>query len=142
MKKQIIAVLLLCLMFAAGCGSGKSTSEWGISMWAEEVSATGCTLSIQKRGGNADGSVNYGAAFWLERQTPEGWKEMEPLTDICWELWAREATYRTAQMPCKWKSLYGTLPEGTYRVGKRFLNSRGPGNYDELDHYTEPFTIQ
>lgn len=142
MKNCLIAVFVLCLVIAAGCSNGKTASEWGVSMLAEEVSATGCTLSIQKRGGNADGGVYYGASYWLEQQTTEGWKQMEPLIEVGWEMWAREATYQTAQMTCGWKSLYGVLPEGTYRVGKSFLNSRGPGNYDELDHYTDPFTIQ
>ncbi len=142
MKRCLILLCIMCLLGLSACGDGKTASEWGVSMWAEEVSATGCTLAIRKRGGTADGDVNYGAAFWLEQQTAEGWKRMEPLIDICWEMWAREATYQTTQMPCKWESLYGSLPEGTYRVGKCFLNAREPGDYDELDHYTEPFTIQ
>ena len=36
-----------------------------------------------------------------------------------------------------WTILYGSLPDGIYRIGKKVIDFRGTGDYDELVCYRE-----
>ena len=71
MKKIISLVLVICCLFFTACsnadgvigGSDGPTSvivgekdQWGIRMYAQDVTPTGLTLKIEQSGGNPTGS--------------------------------------------------------------------------------------
>lgn len=45
------------------------------------------------------------------------------------------------QWEIQWSDLYGTLPQGEYRIGKEIQDFRGGSDYDEKAYYAE-FVIE
>ena len=158
MKKWLMIVLALCLLAFSACGREEAvtqptlsqkpnpnttTYDWGVTMTAEDITPVGCTVVIRQNGGNPTGELIFGEDFWVEIQTASGWMEF-PATKI--PDWVAVGYFlpkeNETQWECTWEWLYGALPQGTYRIGKDIMDSRAPGDYDQQDHYTEPFTIQ
>ena len=158
MKKWLFFALALCLLAFSACGQAEepvepslsrkpdpnnTTYDWGVTMIAEDITPVGCTVVIRQSGGNPTGELLFGEDFWVEIQTASGWMEF-PTTKIPdwiaigYVLPEGDET----RWECKWEWLYGSLPQGTYRIGKEIMDSRAPGDHDQQDHYTEPFTIQ
>lgn len=166
MKKWLVFALALCLVFSAGCGNQKEANQrdallkegtytpdkpdpnntaydWGVTMTLENVTATGCTLKVTQSGGNPTGELLCGNYYWIERQTDNGWSALRVPACIAWTDIGYILGECTQVFELNWeKYLYGCLPAGTYRIGKDITDSRAPGDYDQQDHYTEPFTIQ
>jgi len=159
MKKWLLMTLTLCLVFLAACGqsgAGKrdesympakpdaenTTFDWGVTMTVKDFGATGCTLEITQSGGSPTGEVTCGCDYWLEQQVDDLWTALAMPEDVCWTAEAYMLSERDFTDQLNWKSLYGTLPSGTYRVGKSIMDWRAPGDLDTQDHYSQPFVIE
>ena len=158
MKKWLMILLALCLLAFSACGQedvpttpvhfaepepDSGAFDWGVTMTAENATPAGCTVVIRQSGGDPTGELNFGEDFWVELQTPSGWMEFPTTKTPDWVAVAYVLPEEEeARWDCKWEWLYGTLPEGTYRVGKSLHDWRAPGDLDQQDHYTEPFTIE
>ena len=165
MKKWLIVLLALCLLILAGCGQNKetnqresllkagaympdkpdpnnSTYDWGVSMAVENLTPTGCTLKVTQSGGEITGEVSCGCDFWVEQFEDGAWTALKTPENLCWTAEGYMLNNRTSTFVLKWEYIYGTLPAGTYRIGKAILDWRHPGDYDCQDYYTEPFAIE
>ena len=118
-----------------------SANTWGITFAAENVTATGMTLVCTQSGGNAQGSLETGSYYVIERMMPDNcWVAVEPVIegDLVWtaEAWIIFRDGET-RWEVNWEFLYGTLPGGVYRLGKQVTDFRGPGDYDRTMVYAE-----
>lgn len=116
---------------------------WGIRLRVTDVTPTGLTLICEQSGGNSTGELQTGPMFWLERHVDGEWKNVEQrqsgedtdavyaFEDIAYIL--RKGSSRIWRI--KWSNLYGDLPGGKYRIGKRITDFRGTGDYDTRIYY-------
>ena len=147
MKKWLIFVLgIVCFGLLAWAITPEKPEEpevydLGITMTVEKLTPTGCTLKVTQSGGEITGDVSCGCDFWVERLAGDGWAALETPENLCWTTEGYVLNNRTSTFELNWEHLYGTLPAGTYRVGKAIMDWRHPGDYDHQDYYTEPFII-
>lgn len=118
---------------------------WGIRLRVADVMPTGLTLICEQSGGNPTGELQTGPMFWLERQVGGVWESVEQrhseedadavyaFEDIAYIL--QKGSSRVWRI--KWSYLYGDLPGGRYRIGKRISDFRGTGDYDTRIYYVE-----
>lgn len=118
---------------------------WGIRLRVADVMPTGLTLICEQSGGNPTGELQTGPMFWLERQVGGVWESVEQrhseedadavyaFEDIAYIL--QKGSSRVWRI--KWSHLYGDLPDGRYRIGKRISDFRGTGDYDTRSYYAE-----
>lgn len=160
MKKMIILLLAFALLLcAAGCAAPKAQSgapapspavsdnlpgvdtELGITLTLKNLTPTGATIVCTQSGGNSVSEVNTGSYFIVERLTEAGWAEVEQLElegELAWTMEAYIVPLNgTIEWDVNWEWLYGELEPGHYRVGKEFMNFRGPGDSDHVMIYTE-----
>ena len=114
---------------------------WGITLTAKTVTPTSATIKCTQSGGEPTGELHTGSWYILETWTQEnGWKEMPYIIDgeIGWEdiAWIIPMD-GTCEWEINWEWLYGTIPEGKYRIGKSIDDFRGTGDYDTAIYYTE-----
>ncbi len=118
-----------------------SEETWGISLTAENITPTGAMIKCIQSGGEPTGELQTGSWYILENWTQEnGWKEMPYVVqgEIGWtaEAWMIPMN-NTCEWEITWEWLYGTIPEGKYRIGKEIMDFRGSGDYDEAIYFTE-----
>ena len=159
-------VLLLCaLLFALGLSAcaaapgGASPSSdsasvtpppaepsleedpWGIAFSVKDVTSTGCTLVCTQSGGTPTGELNTGTPYWLQVWKDGQWQAVEEVPSEYERIWTSEAWIITmdgiTQWEVNWEWIYGSLPGGTYRIGKTVLDWREPGAYDEQVYYAQ-----
>ncbi len=136
-KKWMAIGLALCLMILCSCRQDEPehSNEWGISMKAVDVSAEGLTLVLKREGGQVTGNVIYGNPYWLERQTSEGWVQVDFLESEDAMLWTMEAYALSdgeeTEIPISWGNRFGKLEPGHYRIGKVFSGRVGQEDRDE-----------
>lgn len=118
---------------------------WGIRLRVADVTPAGLTLICEQSGGNPTGELQTGPMFWLERQVDGVWENVErrqsgedadavyAFEDIAYIL--QKGSSRVWRI--KWSYLYGDLPGGRYRIGKRISDFRGTGDYDTRSYYAE-----
>lgn len=115
--------------------------DWGITLSLENLTRTGATIACTQSGGEFTGELNTGSFFILEQLTENGWQEVAQRKLEGELAWTSEAYIvnlnGTTRWGLSWEWLYGELPVGHYRVGKEFMNFRGPGDYDTMMVYTE-----
>ena len=114
---------------------------WGITLTAENITSTSVTIKCTQTAGNPIGELQTGSWYILEQWTQEsGWKEMPYIIDG--ELgWTAEAWMipmnDTCEWEVEWEWLYGTLPEGKYRIGKSIMDFRDSSDFDTATYYAE-----
>lgn len=152
MKKRLIALLLVLVLTcgavpAAAVGGlliapAPTRDPWGITLTAKDVTPTGLTLNITRYGGNPTGDLETGAEFWLEVHQNGRWQPLPLLhEDLTWIAIAYGLPDgENRDFALNWEHLYGPLYAGEYRVGKRIMDFRGAGDYDEKNYYAT-FTI-
>lgn len=116
-------------------------NNWGITLTLENLTRSGATIVCTQSDGNLTGELNTGSYYIVERLTETGWEEVEQ-RELEGELaWTAEAWIvnmgGTTKWDVSWEWLYGELPDGHYRIGKSFMNFRGPGDYDSMMIYAE-----
>lgn len=116
----------------------------GVTLHAEAVTDKGMTLVCTQSGGNPSGELQTGSPFWLEIRDENGnWREAETYElEFVWtaEAWLIPMN-DTVRWEVDWSWLYGSLPDGTYRLSKEIMDFRGTGDYDTYILYTDPFVI-
>ena len=149
MKKWILIAFAVCLLVVMMWKAGEKTNapaqttvDWGVTMTAKSPTATGCVLEITQSGGKPTGEVTCGCDYWLEQQKDGIWTKVEGAEGICWTMEGYSLSLRKQSFDLNWGTLYGTLPAGTYRVGKSIMDWRAPGDFDEADHFSQPFVIE
>lgn len=136
-KKRLAAVsALLLILSLAGCrqaspsgddGLPQPSVNWGITLSAEDVTATGLTLVITQAGGEPAGELEYGSEFSLDVWKNGVWEPVPYIDEnFGWTLEAYVVPMEsTTNKSVHWEWLYGSLPAGTYRIGKEFSDFRG-----------------
>ena len=119
-----------------------ASDRWGITLTARDVTPTGLTLVCTQSGGEIRGELLTGEDFVVERR-PDGeilaaFAEVPYIAeggagwnDIAFSVPQND----TSEFPIDWSWLYGDLPPGQYRIGKRFLDAAEPGDYDSYTFY-------
>ena len=116
--------------------------NWGITFEVDEISATGLYLLCTQSGGEPTGELSTGERFVVEKLTEKYvWQEVEEIPQKYPSVWTDEAwgipKDETIVWRIDWDVVYGKLPGGKYRVGKKVTNSRNTGDYDIAMIYAE-----
>lgn len=150
-SKRIVALTLLtCLL--VGCQQTNETAKddqstveliqtddsWGIALSTTDVSNTGLTLICSQNGGEITGELQTGEKYWIEEKVDGKWQELStPEKPIWQDLSYTIKMQNLTQWDIQWSDLYGTLPQGEYRIGKEIQDFRGGSDYDEKTYYAE-----
>lgn len=161
MKRYIALALVLALSLSvAGCAAQTATPsneapsteirdipssqpgfDWGITLTLKDLTPSGATLVCTQSGGTPTGELNTGSYYVIQRLTGDGWESLEYLElegELAWTAIAYLVNPNgITEWEVNWAWLYGELPGGTYRIGKEFMDFRGPGDYDEMLIYAE-----
>ena len=122
----------------------KLTDKWGITLYAEDVTPKGMTLKIEQFGGNPSGTLEYGAAYFLETTVNDEWQPVETTTGepLVWNMLAYSVKMNDiSEININWEYGYGELKPGYYRLKKEFMDFRAPGDFDK-ETYMVHFTIE
>ena len=116
----------------------KEEMDWGITLSTQNETSTGLVILCTQEGGNPTGTLQTGSWYILETLQDGVWKEAPCFAEVAWtqEAWVI-LPGSTAKWDVDWEWLYGELPTGIYRIGKRFMNFRDTGNYDSKMFYAE-----
>ena len=124
---------------------GPMSKEWGVTLKALYVTPTGLTLECSQSGGKKVHELSTGSYFVIQKLSGGVWEDVEYLPqeyEIGWtsEAWIiqKEAT---AAWGVEWDMIYGELPAGEYRIGKKIMNLRETGAFIESYAFAE-FTVQ
>ena len=112
----------------------------GLNMTASDITPTGCKLVFTQDGGNATGQLETGEWFEIQVKNANGEWIDNSSKDIerGWEDIAHDINKDgITELPLEWESIYGYLSDGHYRIVKKVMDYRSPGDYDEYDVYAE-----
>ena len=102
--KRLTAILLsiVCLLTFAACAAnseegshGEETwaKDWGITLTVQDVTSSGLTLICSQSGGIAEGRLETGSEYWIEKSENNSWVKVEPLADPIWDMMAHGIRY-------------------------------------------------
>ena len=147
MKKIFALILALAAMCVfAACGAEKDEThgaegwakDWGITLSAKEVSPTGLVLVCRQSGGIAEGSLETGSAYTIEKNEGGNWVEVKPQGEAIWDMMAHLiASDSTTEWTIDWSWLYGELSAGTYRIGKTVVDLKDSGASESQIYFAE-----
>lgn len=147
MKKTLVLLTALSIfVFVAGCTpfadpSAGQQDEWGIELSAQDVTPTGITLVCRQSGGNAAGELQTGSPFSIDQLVEGEWRPVPTVMGIHDWAWTMEGWMiqrdSTTRWEVSWEFLYGDLAPGTYRMAKKIMEFRGPGDYTERTYYAQ-----
>jgi len=113
--------------------------NWGISLEARNVTSSGMELICVQDGTPLPGMLMTGRHFVLEKKTRDGWEELPILRPEA--VWTTEGLMISidgvTSWDVDWTWLYGTLPEGEYRIGKSISHSQITGESVDYTYYAE-----
>lgn len=117
--------------------------KWGVTLIAEDVTENSLTVKCIQFGGNPMGELQTGAWYGLEKFDGEKWQKVEYKEQeypVVWNSLAYKINNNDeTSWEVNWEWLYGSLPEGHYRIAKNIMNFRGAGDFDEDIYYAEFF---
>ena len=123
----------------------QKNDKWGICMYAEEATKTSRTLKIEQFFGYPMGTLQTGSWYEIERRTDNGWEKVEYIPSEFVRTWTSEALLirqrDITEIRVDWENLYGELPPGEYRIGKKITDFIKTGEFTEDIYYAE-FTIE
>lgn len=114
--------------------------EWGVFMYAKNVSDTGLTLFIEQFGGNFEGDLQTGAPYFLEIFENDKWTEVPTKTGepLVWNAMGYKINYNgLTEFNIDFSFGYGKLKSGKYRISKEIMDFKEPGNFDNKTYYAE-----
>ncbi len=118
--------------------------DWGIMMYAEDVTPTGVKVVCRQFGGNYKGELQTGTSWVLESETDGKWGEY-PTKDgnpLAWTMIAQKINENEiTEWFMDFSMHYDPLPPGRYRIGKEITNFIETGDYENKTYYAE-FTIE
>lgn len=115
---------------------GEVDNPIGLRMYAKDVTPIGCTLVFSQTGGNVTGELQTGQRYEIQVRNAHGeWIDNSSKdVEIAWDDIAYLISNDdTTKMDLNWEYLYGRLNDGHYRIVKRVMDYRAPGDYDEYD---------
>lgn len=117
---------------------GQGDDPLGLTMRAESVTPTGCTLMFTQSGGNITGELMTGEKFALFKRDAEGvWQDLFVGMKVGWlAIGYPIAAEGATEIDTYWGGAF-TLEAGQYRIVKEVLDSRGTGDYDIYSIYAE-----
>lgn len=118
--------------------------DWGVTLTAKDVTATGLTLVCRQSEGEPTGELMTGSYYRLEKKDNGEWVSVPVIIDnVSWtdEAWLIPMN-DTVEWSVNWEWLHGKLPAGEYRIGKEIMDFRKTGDYDKTMIYAEFDIIQ
>ncbi len=114
-----------------------SPDKWGLTLTAENVTPTGCTLRFEQLGGTLEGDLQTGAGYDIEKLSDNGnWESIEPKHTLVWNmvgyLIPENEIY---EMQVDWSYGYGALPAGCYRITKEVADFKEGHEYKPETYY-------
>ncbi len=104
--------------------TGETGSRLGVTMRRTDNTAEGMELDIEQYGGTVEGDILYDPSYVIERDNNGVWEEMPTLTGDppVWNALEQVLPWsKVTKLVLSWgEFIYGTLPEGKYRVRKDF----------------------
>ena len=117
-------------------------NDWGVVLSASAVTSDGMTLVCSHSGGNPTGELLTGPWYEIEVSEDGTWKPAPTYAEVCWEDIAWEIQpENTTQWEINWTWIYGSLPQGEYRIAKEIMDFRQTGDFDTCRSYAY-FTIE
>lgn len=106
--------------------------DWGMKLSVSDVSSKGLTLHLERSDAKNEEIVSYGSAFFIQRRTLIGWKEVIPNDGYVFT----SEGYSLGKMDSKSMDInlegwFGRLPMGIYRINKTTsvnIYKRNPGD--------------
>ena len=144
MKKFLSMILAFVLMFTlVACGADNGVDngtdngatdgaeswaeDWGVRLSVKNVTSSGLTLICEQSGGIAEGSLETGSAYVIEKFENNIWVEVQPQGDAVWNMLSYLIGNTTTEWEIDWTWLYGELSAGTYRIGKTVMEFKESG---------------
>ncbi len=139
-------------LFVSGEDDSSSLSLDGKEWWifgyvldvkAENVSAEGLTLICEEWGnrekGNGEklGTLTAEEGFWLEKWDGSEYVPVKPQKEPAPDQTQIIAPLETVTWQINWTDSYGTLPSGSYRIGKTFTHTDPAGQTQSRDFYAK-----
>ena len=146
MKKFLSVILAFVLMFTfVACGADTGTTDgaegwaedWGVRLSVKNVSSTGLMLICEQSGGIAEGSLETGSAYVIEKFEGDIWTEVKPQAEPVWDMMSHLIGNTTTEWEIDWSWLYGELSPGTYRIGKVVMEFKESGGSRSQIFFTE-----
>ena len=116
--------------------------EIGVIADAYDITSHGATVRFRVWDPElADGELEYGDDYSLERLDGEAWTPVPVIFDGEWAINSiayiipKEPENSASDWAVDWEWLYGELEPGDYRIGKSVLDFRGSGDYDTYTVY-------
>lgn len=132
-------MLDICVVFP------ESHDKWGIRMYADNVTDTSITLTVEQFGGEAEGELQTGSWYEIEKMNDGTWEKLEYLPheyEVAWKSVAYMVpSFERTELEINWEHLYGKLSPGYYRIGKEIMDFKGTGDFETEMYYAE-FTIE
>jgi len=127
------------------------SKKWGVYIEAKNVSSKGMLLYCVQDGPTLGKSVTFedrkysamtvGMEYWLEKSVGDEWVKLSYLTEDTVPIWSQMYEMieldTTMSWDLEWENLYGNLPEGKYRIGKKINGKLEDGVYDTFNIYSE-----
>ena len=113
--------------------------DWGLTLSVKDVTPTGLTLVCTQKGGNPTGELTCGTDYHLIVLEDGVWKDVPTvIEEYAWNSLAYHFPEgQDTEFDYTWEWLYGTLPAGTYRLTKGFMDFRETGDYDTAVYWVE-----
>lgn len=141
MKKWLMFALALCLVVLSACSRYSAEKpDWGITMTAENVTPTGCTVVYTQSGGTAAGGLLTSYEFFITKQGETGWKSLPvqmQVDTVSLPLWI--AKDDVTRWEVGWEAVYGPLAPGNYRICQTVEHEVDGPNYEQI--FWAEFTI-
>ncbi len=119
----------------------KTDTDWTVELTVSDVTPTGLKLTIALDGGAPKGELNTGSEFWLEKKDGYIWTSVDKLIkdeDTSWTMEAYIISDKDSpELNVSWSYLYGELPAGEYRIGKKISDLIKPGESEQRTFYAE-----
>ncbi len=117
-------------------------NDWGIVLSANSISSDGMLLMCSQSGGKPTGELSTGPWYEIEVSEDGTWKPVPIYAEVCWEdvAWVIRPEDIT-QWEINWTWIYGSLPQGEYRISKEIMDFRQTGDFDTCRSYAY-FTIE
>ena len=127
MKKLLLILSLLLVL--TGCENEKTVTEekitaeeeyadeWTVEMTVIDVTPTSLRVKLAHTGDVVD--TIFGEEFFIETIVDGEWTQVPALCEPYWNLVAFHIPHNSStEFEESFEFLYGTLPEGHYRIGK------------------------
>ncbi len=115
---------------------------WGLTLAAEDVTRSGCTVVFSQSGGCPTGELMTGSYYVVEKKEGDEWVSLPfAVGDEVNIGWTDEGYIlpmgEDREFVINWEWLYGELSDGTYRIGKDVMDFRETGDYDKEMYYAQ-----